>query len=76
MSKYDTTGGIPARDGAYQNLMWHLSEAADQAAVISHLTNTEDSEMDKLLAKGWLGVHQLLIKAMDSIRTLAMNKFQ
>ena len=29
--KYDTTGGVPTRDGAYQKLMRHLSEAADSA---------------------------------------------
>ena len=76
MSKYSTIGGIPTRGEAYAKLMHHLNEAADQAAVLSHLHNTEDSEMDKLLAKGWLGIHQLLLKVRDQIVKLAANKFQ
>ena len=76
MSKYDTTGGIPTRDGAYTKLMWHLSEAADQAAVLSHIYNTEDSDLDKLIAKGWLGVHHLLMMVIEKIRNLAATKFQ
>ena len=76
MSKYDTTGGIPTRDGAYLKLMHHLSEAADQSAVLSHLYNTEDSELDKLMAKGWLGIHQLLMLTISRIREMAANKFQ
>ena len=76
MSKYDTTGGIPTREGAYLKLMHHLSEAADQASVLSHLHNTEDSELDKLMAKGWLGIHQLLMLTISRIREMAANKFQ
>jgi len=76
MSKYSTVGGIPTRGEAYSKLMWHLSEAADQAAVLSHLSNTEDSQMDKLMATGWLGIHELLMKTKHQITKLAANKFQ
>ena len=76
MSKYSTTGGIPTRGDAYSKLIWHLSEAADQASVLSHLHNTEDSQMDKLMAKGWAGVHELLMKVKSQITKLAMNRFQ
>lgn len=76
MSKYSTTGGVPTRGEAYTKLMWHLREAADQAAVLSHLHNTEDSELDKLVAKGWLGVHELLMRQVTQITKLAANKFQ
>jgi hypothetical protein len=76
MSKYSTFGGVPTRGEAYAKLMSHLREAADQAAVLSHLHNTEDSEMDKLLAKGWLGIHELIMRQIEQITKLAMNKFQ
>lgn len=76
MSKYSTLGGIPTRAEAYTKLMHHLSEACDQAAVLSHLHNTEDSQMDKLIAKGWLGIHQLLLRMITQITKLAANKFQ
>ena len=76
MSKYSTSGGVPTRGEAYTKLMWHLREAADQAAVLSHLHNTEDSSLDKLVAKGWLGVHELLLRLVAQITKLAANKFQ
>ena len=76
MSKYSTHGGIPTRSEAYAKLMHHLSEAADQAAVLSHLHNTEVSAMDALTAKGWLAVHEMLLKVRHTITELAKNKFQ
>jgi hypothetical protein len=76
MSKYSTTAGIPTRGDAFTKLIHHLNEAADQAALLSHLHSTEDSEMDKLTAKGWLGVHELLLRTRTQITKLAMNKFQ
>jgi hypothetical protein len=76
MSKYSTTAGIPTRGDAFAKLMYHLREAADQAALLSHLHNTEDGELDKLSAKGWLGVHGLLLRLVHTITELAKNKFQ
>lgn len=76
MSKYSTIGGVPTRGEAFSKLMYHLREAADQAAVLSHLHNTEDSELDKTVAKGWLGVHELLMRAIAQITKMAMDKFQ
>ena len=76
MSKYSTTAGIPTRGDAFTKLIHHLNEAADQAALLSHLHSTEDSEMDKLTAKGWLGVHELLLRTRTQITKLEMNKFQ
>lgn len=76
MSKYETLGGTVTRGEAYSKLMHHLSEAADQAALLSHLHNTETSQMDLLMSKGWLGVHGLLLKVRDQITKLAITKFQ
>lgn len=76
MSKYSTFGGVPTRGEAYAKLMHHLREAADQAAVLSHLHNTEDSHMDKLVARGWLGIHELLMRMIAQITKMAAAKFQ
>ena len=76
MSKYSTFGGVPTRGEAYSKLMHHLHEAVDQAAVLSHLHNTEDSPMDKVMAKGWLGISELLLRMIAQITKLAMAKFQ
>ena len=75
MNKYSTIGGTVTRGEAFSKLLWHLREAADQAAVLSHLHNTEDSQMDKLIAKGWLGIHELILRMVAQIIKLAKNKF-
>ena len=76
MSKYSTIGGTVTRGEAFAKLIHHLNEAADQAAVLSHLHNTETSQMDALSAKGWFGVHELLLRMRHQITELAKNKFQ
>lgn len=75
-SKYSTIGGQVTRGEGFAKLLHHLNEAADQAAALSHLHNTEISEMDQLMAKGWLGVHELLLRMRHQITELAKNKFQ
>jgi hypothetical protein len=75
-SKYSTIGGTFTRAEAYLQLMDHLRNAADMAAMLSHLHNTEHNQMDKLMAKGWLGIHELLLRMITQITKLAANKFQ
>lgn len=75
-SKYSTIGGQVTRAEAFAKLLHHLNEAADQAAVLSHLHNTEISEMDQLMAKGWLGIHELMLRMRHTITEMAKNKFQ
>lgn len=75
-SKYSTIGGQVTRGEGFAKLLHHLNEAADQAAVLSHLHKTEVSDMDQLMAKGWLGVHELLLRMRHQITELAKNKFQ
>ena len=76
MSKYSTSAGVPTRAEASRKLMHHIEEAQDQAAVLAHLHNTEDSEMDKLMAKGWLGISEMFKMTRWKITKLAANKFQ
>ena len=71
MSKYSTIGGQVTRGEAFAKLIHHLNEAADQAAVLSHLHNTEISKLDELSAKGWLAVHEMLLKVRHTITELA-----
>jgi hypothetical protein len=73
---FSTIGGIATKDEAYRKLMHHLEEAQNQALVIGHLHNTEDSKMDKLLAKGWYGVGEMLQMTREQIRQLAMKRMQ
>lgn len=75
-SKYSTFAGIPTRAESYSKLKHHLSEARDQAQVISHLHNTEDSEKDKLIAKAWNLVAIQLKRFEEQVTLLMMNKLQ
>jgi hypothetical protein len=73
---FSTIGGIATKDEAYRKLMHHLEEAQNQALVIGHLHNTEDSNMDKLMAKGWYGIGEMLQMTREQIRQLAMKRMQ
>jgi len=76
MSYIETSSGIPTRGEAYTKLMYHLDEAQNQALIISHLHNTEDSPTDKLFAKGWLGVGELLRIFKFKVVELAKGNMQ
>jgi len=71
-----TIGGHPSRGMVYAKLTDHLREAADCMAVMSHLHNTEGNDMDKVLARGWLGMHELLLRLIAQVTKLAANKLQ
>ena len=49
-------------------------EAQNQALVIGHLHKTEDSNMDKLMAKGWYGVGEMIEMMRVQIREIAMRR--
>lgn len=73
---YSRIGGVATKDEAYRLLMHHISEARNQCLVISHLHNTEDDNVSKLLAKGWAGVEEMLAMMQEQIRQLAMRRMQ
>lgn len=72
---FSTLGGVVTKDEAYRKLQYHLDEARNQALVIGHLHKTEDGNMDKLLAKGWYGVEEMLKMMQEQIRQIAMKRF-
>lgn len=76
MSNIPTFGGQPTRGETYAKLIHHLREAQDMAAVMAHLHNTEGNEMDKLLARGWLGVEELIKGMTNKVTQLAMKRMQ
>ena len=71
---FSTLGGLATKDEAYRKLMHHLEEAQNQALVIGHFHQTEDSNMDKLLAKGWYGVGEMIEMMRMQIREIAMRR--
>ena len=74
--KYSTINGQITRGETFAKLIDHLREAQDCAAMLAHLHNTEGNDMDKLLAKGWLGTSELLKLFAHQVISLASNKLQ
>lgn len=74
--KYETLGGQVTRGETYAKMLDHMRELQDCAAVMAHLHNTEGNDMDKLLAKGWLGISEMFRLIEHKVTALAMGKLQ
>lgn len=75
-SKYETIGGVVTRGECYAKLIDLLDQVMDQCAVMAHLHNTEGSDSDKLLAKGWLGMVELMSRIRHQMTQLAQGRLQ
>lgn len=73
-SRYSTLGGVATIDEAYRKLMWHIDEARNQCLVISHLRMTDDTDIARLIAKGWAGMEEMLALTQEQVRQIAMRK--
>lgn len=60
----------------YEQLIEHLRQAQENAAMCSHLVNTEDTLRDKLLSKGWLVIAELLRQMELKVTELAQGRLQ
>lgn len=61
------------RSEDYALLGSHLTMAEEAANVIGHLHATEDSDGDKLLSRGWLGVGEMLHNLRTTLNHLALR---
>jgi len=75
-TNFSTIGGVVTRGETYAKMMHHIREAQDCAAVMSHLHNTEGNDADSLLAKGWLGVSEMLKMMQFQLTELAKKSIQ
>ena len=71
-----TIGGVATRGETFTKLLHHIRESQELAAVMAHLHQTEDNHMDKLLAKGWLGISELFARTATQVTKLAMGRLQ
>lgn len=76
MTGYETIGGMATRGETYAKLMVHLREAQACAAMLAHLHNTEGSDKDKLLARGWLMIEELFKGVQHKVTQLATGRLQ
>lgn len=73
---YETIGGQVTRGETFAKLIDLMKQVRTQCAVMSHLHNTEGNDADKLLARGWLGIEELMHRVEHQMTQLAMNKLQ
>lgn len=67
---------VPTRGETYAKMIHHLREAQSCAATMAHLHNTEGNDMDKLLARGWLGISELMAKVIHNVTEFAKRGLQ
>ena len=67
---------LPSRGEVFSKLLHHVREAQDQAAMMSHLHNTEDNAADKAAARGWFIVSEQLKKFVYTVTEMAKRGFQ
>lgn len=68
---------IPTRGEVFQQLIEHLRKSQEAAAMMGHLINMQDgNHMDALLAKGWIGISELLKKMVNDVTVLASRGLQ
>ena len=67
---------VPTRGETYDKLRYHVVEAQECAAMMSHLHNTEGNDKDKALAKKWLQVEELFKGMLHTLNQLAQGRMQ
>lgn len=76
MSKYETIAGYPSRGETYAKIIDLCDQLQDQCAVMSHLHNTEGNPTDVTLARGWLGMTELIKRMRHQLTQLAIGRMQ
>lgn len=76
MPKYETTAGFVTRGDTFAQLNEHLIRCQELAAIMAHLHNTEGNDMDKLLAKGWLGMAECFKQIQYQVIQMAKARLQ
>lgn len=72
-----TLMGVPTKGETFAKLIENLRHAQEEAAMMGHLINMQDgNHMDQLLAKGWIGISELLKKMVHDVTTLASRGLQ
>lgn len=72
---YETLAGRPTKGLAFAKLTEHLRQAQEAAALLAVLYEDSNS-MDRLLAKGWLGIEELLKRLIHQVTELAKGSLQ
>lgn len=69
-----TVAGQLSRAETYMKLLHHLGECQSLCAVMSHLHNTEDHDVDRLIAKAWIEMSELFRRQAIGVTQLAQRR--
>lgn len=72
--RWETKAGLPTMGLMYEQLIEHLRQAQENAAMCAHLIATEGSLRDKLISKGWLAIAELLRQMELKVTELAQGR--
>ena len=72
--RWETQGGLPTPSLMYAQLLEHLRQAQENAAMLAHLQRTEDGIKDQAIANGWLAIAELFRKTEIKITQLAQGR--
>jgi hypothetical protein len=76
MGKYETRGGIATTGETLAKLIELLTQAQEQAYVMSHLTKAQGSQKDKALGDGWIAVGEMLKRINYQVIQIGQGKLQ
>lgn len=65
---------IPTKAEKYNELIEYLRKAQEASAMLAHLSNADGDKMGRLIARGWLGIEELLKRMIHQVTQLATGK--
>lgn len=70
--RWETVAGLPTLGLMYEQMLEHLRQMQENAAMCAHLTKTEDGIKDVAISNGWL----LIAEQMRRIEIVVTNLAQ
>lgn len=72
--RWETSAGLPTPGLMYEQLLEHLRQAQENAAMLAHLCRTEDQVKDMAIANGWLAIVELFRRVEAQVTLLAQGR--
>jgi hypothetical protein len=73
-SRYETAAGLPTKGLLIAQILERIRYLQEDCAMYAHLLNTEDDGLSRTLARGWLGMVELLKRMEHQFIQLGKNK--
>ncbi len=67
---------IPTKSEEFSKLIEYIRKAQEAAAMLAHLNNADGDTAGRHIAKGWLGIEELLKRMVSQVTKLATRGLQ